>query len=82
MNINPTTSVNLPLSSEVNELTISVNPFDLFPNTISVTWKVSGPTITREGLIELPKIIVDTWGTDDTIVKDYVLTQLGLTESN
>jgi len=80
MNINPTTTVNLPLGGEVNELTISVNPFNLFPDTISVTWKVTGATITREGTIELPETIVDNWGTDDTIVKDYVLQTLGLTE--
>lgn len=80
MNIQPTTSVNTPLGGEVNQLEITVNPFTLFPTNISVTWKVIGDFISKEGVIVLPQSIVDVWGTDDTVVKDYVLTQLGLTE--
>lgn len=80
MNIQPTTSVNTPLGGEVNQLEITVNPFILFPTNISVTWKVIGDSISKEGVIVLPQSIVDVWGTDDTVVKDYVLTQLGLTE--
>lgn len=80
MNIQPTTSVNTPLGGEVNQLEITVNPFTLFPTNITVTWKVIGESISKEGIIVLPQSVVDQWGTDDTIVKDYVLTELGLTE--
>jgi hypothetical protein len=80
MNIQPTNSVSFPLEGEVNQLEITTNPFTLFPSHVSVTWKVSGNTTSKKGIIVLPKSIVDVWGTDDTVVKDYVLQQLGLTE--
>jgi hypothetical protein len=80
MNIQPTTSVNTPLGGEVNQLEITVNPFELFPTTITVNWKVIGPSVSKEGTIVLPQYIIDSWGTDDTVVKDYVLFELGLIE--
>lgn len=80
MNIQPTSSVSFPLNGEVNQLEIFTNSFALFPSQVSVTWKVSGNNTSKEGLIILPQNIVDVWGTDDTVVKDYVLQQLGLTE--
>jgi hypothetical protein len=80
MNIQPTTSVSFPLNGEANQLDIVVNPFTLFPSEISVTWKVYGSSTSKEGIIILPQHIVDAWGTDDTVVKEYVLFQLGLTE--
>lgn len=80
MNIQPTTSVNFPLDGEANQLDIKVNAFTLFPSEISVTWQIYGDNISKNGVIVLPQSIVDVWGTDDTIVKDYVLQQLGLTE--
>lgn len=81
MNIQPTTSVSLPLNGEVNQLEITVNPFNLFPSQITITWKVIGDTITKEGIIVLPQNIVDAWGTDDTIVENYVLFELGLVKT-
>jgi len=80
MNIETTTSVNFPLDGEANKIDINVNSFGLFPSEISVTWKVYGDTASKSGVIVLPQSIVDVWGTDDTVVKDYVLQQLGLTE--
>jgi hypothetical protein len=80
MNIQPTTSVSFPLNGEANQLDIVVNTFGLFPSEVSVTWKVFGDVVSKEGVIILPQYIVDAWGTDDTVVKDYVLFQLGLTE--
>jgi|688.fasta_scaffold1457150_2 hypothetical protein len=80
MNIQPTTSVSFPLNGEVNQLEIITNAFTLFPSEISVTWRVFGDTVSKDGVIILPQYIVDSWGTDDTVVKDYVLFQLGLTE--
>ena len=80
MNIQTTSSVNFPLGGEANQLEIITNGFALFPSEISVTWKVYGDTTSKTGVIILPQSIVDVWGTDDTVVKDYVLEQLGLTE--
>jgi len=78
MNIQPTSYVQLPLESQADQLEITVNPFSLFPSQISVTWKVYGNTISKEGTMILPEHIVDNWGTDDTVVKNYVLQQLNL----
>ena len=80
MKIQATQSVQLPLSGVVNNLQIMVNSFSLFPTSIEVIWQVSGETITKEGKMTLPQEIVSVWGTDDTIVKEYVLQQLGLVE--
>jgi hypothetical protein len=79
MNVNPTSYVQLPLGGEINTLEITVNPFILFPTVINVTWTVIGPSINRQGTLTLPQSIVDQWGTDDTIVQDYVLQELNLT---
>ena len=80
MQINPTSYVQLPLTQEVNQLEISVNPFPLFPTEITVLWTVSGNGISKDGSMILPQSIIDVWGTDDPIVKEYVLEQLNLTE--
>jgi len=80
MKIQATQSIQLPLLGIVDTLEIRVNPFDLFPTQIEVVWKVSGDTLSKEGTLILPQDIVHTWGTDDTVVKDYVLQQLGLVE--
>ena len=80
MNIQPTNSVSFPLGGEVNKLEIITNAFTLFPSEVSVTWKVSGDTVSKDGIIVLPQHILDAWGTDDTVVKNYVLFQLGLIE--
>jgi hypothetical protein len=80
MNIKPTTSVSTPLGGEVNQLEITVNPFELFPTTITISWKVIGPSTSKEGTLVLPQYIVNSWGTDDNVVKDYVLFELGLLE--
>ena len=82
MNIKTTTSVRLPLGGEINNLEIIVNPFTLFPTSISVTWRVTGPATIKEGVITLPKYIVDQWGTDDNVVKQFVLQELGLLEDD
>ena len=80
MKIQETQSVQLPLLGTVDNLEIRVNSFPLFPSSIEVFWKVSGEAITKEGTITLPQELVSTWGTDDTVVKNYVLEQLGLVE--
>ena len=80
MQITPTEFVQLPLDGTATELEIIVQPFPLFPTEIHVFWKVSGPTVSKEGTISLPQSIIDNWGTDDTIVETYVLQQLDLTK--
>lgn len=80
MKIQATQAVQLPLSGVVNNLQIMVNSFSLFPTSIEVIWQVSGETITKEGTMTLPEEVVSAWGTDDNVVKDYVLQQLGLVE--
>jgi hypothetical protein len=81
MQINPTNFVQLPLDGTATELEIRVESFPLFPTEISVFWKVSGTGISKEGSIIIPQSIINQWGTDDTVIKEYVLQQLNLTEA-
>lgn len=80
MQITPTDFVQLPLDGTATDLEIRVESFPLFPSEIHVFWKVSGTEVSKEGIISLPQSIIDQWGTDDTIIKEYVLQQLNLTE--
>lgn len=82
MNITPTIYVRLPLGGEVDTLDVTVNPFALFSDEISVTWKVSGSGAAKEGKLILPSDIISSWGTDDSVVKNYVLQELGLVENS
>jgi len=81
MQITPTSYVQLPLTQLVDQLEIIVNPFSLFPTEITILWTVSGNGISKEGTMVLPQSVIDQWGVDDTVVKDYVLQQLNLTEA-
>lgn len=81
MQITPTQFVQLPLDGTATELEIIVQPFPLFPTEVTIFWKVSGTTVTKEGVISLPQSIIDVWGVDDTIVETYVLQQLDLTKA-
>lgn len=81
MNITPTVYVRLPLGGVVDTLDISVNPFTLFSDKITVTWKVIGSGASKEGTLILPIEVVSSWGTDDNVVKNYVLQELGLFEN-
>jgi len=81
MQIVPTNFVQLPLDGTADTLEIIVQPFPLFPTSVNVFWKVSGNGISKEGTMILPQSIIDTWGTDDNVVKNYVLQQLNLTEA-
>jgi hypothetical protein len=80
MQIVPTEFVQLPLDGTANQLEIIVQPFPLFSTQVSVFWKVSGPTVSKEGIISLPQSIIDNWGVDDIIVENYILQQLDLTK--
>jgi len=79
MNIQSTNYVQLPLENEANQLDITINSFSLFPSEITVSWKLYGDSVSKEGTMILPQSVVNEWGTDDTIVKNYVLQQLNLT---
>jgi len=81
MQITPTDFVQLPLDGTATELEIRVESFVLFPTEINVFWKISGTNVSKEGIIPLPQTIINQWGVDDTIVKNYVLQQLNLTEA-
>jgi hypothetical protein len=81
MQIVPTNFVQLPLDGTADSLEIIVQPFPLYPTSINVFWKVSGLNTSKEGIIVIPQSIVDSWGTDDNIVKNYVLQELNLTEA-
>jgi hypothetical protein len=81
MNIQPTTSITYPMGSEVNQLEITINPFTLFPSHVTATWKVFGEGTSINGTLPIPQEIILQWGTDDTIVESYVLSQLGLTKT-
>jgi hypothetical protein len=81
MQIKPTDFVQLPLDGTADNLEIRVNSFPLFPSQIEVFWKVSGLEVSKEGTIVLPQSIIDSWGTDDNVVKNYVLNQLNLIEA-
>jgi hypothetical protein len=39
---------------------------------------VSGLDTSKEGVITLPPEIIAEWGTDDTVVQNYVIFQLGV----
>lgn len=81
MQIVPTNFVQLPLDGTADTLEIIVQPFPLFPTSVSVFWKVSGLDTSKEGVITLPAELIAEWGTDDTIVEMYVLQQLDLTKA-
>jgi hypothetical protein len=80
MNITPTQFVQVPLEGTATNLDIVVQPFLLFPNQIEVRWTVYGEGFSKSGTMVLPQSIVDQWGVDDTIVQNYVLQQLNLTQ--
>ena len=81
MQITPTNFIQLPLDGIATKLEIRIESFPLFPTEINVFWKVAGPEISKEGIIVLPQSVISAWGTDDNIVKNYILQQLNLTEA-
>ena len=81
MQIVPTNFVQLPLDGTADTIEIIVQPFPLYPTSVNVFWKVSGINTSKEGIIVIPQSIVDLWGTDDSVVKNYVLQELNLTEA-
>lgn len=63
----------------MDTLDIQVMPFPLFPSTLEVSYVLRGETGNLSGRLELPESVVADWGTDDTVVLNYVVGQLGVT---
>lgn len=71
-----------PLGWVINSLEVTVNSFPLFPDTVEVFWKLSGDdNKSFEGNMTIPHEVVLNWGTDDSVLEDYVITQLNLTRA-
>lgn len=79
-NLQPTNTITYPLNWDAKSIEITVNAFPLFPNTVEVFWKLIGDSNSFSGSITIPNNIVSQWGTDDTVIQTYVLSQLGLSE--
>jgi hypothetical protein len=80
-NLNPTNVITYPLNWEVKSIEITVNAFPLFPETVEVFWKLIGDSNSFSGSTIIPHEVVLEWGVDDSVIQDYVLQQLGLTET-
>lgn len=80
-NIQTTNFFTFPLDWNINTLKVSVNSFPLFPDTVEALWTLSGDNQTFSGSMIIPHNIVLQWGTDDTILEDYIISQLNLERS-
>jgi hypothetical protein len=80
-NLQPTNTITYPLNWDAKSIEITVNAFTLFPNTVEVFWKIIGDSNSFSGSLTIPNNIVSQWGTDDSVIQTYVLSQLGLSEA-
>lgn len=86
----------IPTKGTAKYLIVTANGFSISPTTgISLYWSLHSqgsrdndgvteyyPSETLlEGNLQFPQAQYDLWGTDDTHVTDWVLTELGLTEA-
>jgi uncharacterized protein YycO len=87
------TSVNVPGKGTGEYLDLTVLSFSLFPSSVSLYWAIKaeststnsegeevvsvGATLT-EGNLSVPEAIVSTWGTDDSVIADWAIEELGL----
>jgi hypothetical protein len=86
-------SVNVPGKGTGEYLDLTVLSFSLFPSSVSLYWAIKaeststnsegeeivsvGATLT-EGNLSVPEAIVSTWGTDDSVIADWAIEELGL----
>jgi hypothetical protein len=86
-------SVNVPGKGTGEYLDLTVLSFSLFPSSVSLYWAIKaeststnsegeevvsvGATLT-EGNLSVPEAIVSAWGTDDSIISDWAIEELGL----
>jgi hypothetical protein len=80
-NIQSTNKFTYPLQWNIEKLNVTVNTFPLFPETVEVFWELIGGDFSKEGTMIIPQEIVSQWGTNDSILEDYVIEQLNLTRS-
>ena len=91
--INP---VNVPGKGTGEYLDLTVLSFSLFPSTISLYWAIKGETTSTdsegaevvsvgatltEGNLSVPEAIVATWGTDDSVISEWAIAELGLVKA-
>ena len=77
-NIQPTHEFTYPLTWDITTLEVTVKTFPLFPDTVDVVWKLSGEGGTQEGTMTIPHEVVLEWGTDDSVLENYVISELNL----
>ena len=75
-NIQPTHEFTYPLTWDITTLEVTVKAFSLFPDTVEVVWKLSGLGGSQEGTMTIPHEVVEVWGTDDSVLEDYVIGKL------
>ena len=89
-------SVNVPGKGTGEYLDLTVLSFSLNPSTVSLYWAIKsettstdsegaevvsvGATLT-EGNLSVPEAIVSVWGTDDSIISDWAIEELGLVKA-
>lgn len=76
--IQSTSSFLTSLPGTADTLQISVNAFPLFAEVITVFWQLKGNGVSVDGTMVLPSAVVAEWGTDDSVVLNYVAGQLGV----
>jgi hypothetical protein len=87
------TSVNVPGKGTGEYLDLTVLSFSLFPSSVSLYWAIKAESISTdtegvevvsvgatltEGNLSVPEAIVSVWGTDDSIISDWAIEELGL----
>jgi hypothetical protein len=77
-NLQPTNVITYPLNWEAKTIDITINAFPLFPDTVEVFWKINGDSDSFSGSVTIPHDVVLEWGTDDTVIQNYVLNILNL----
>lgn len=88
ININ---DVVIPTKGTGKYLKVKVLPFDLEPsNGITLYWAIHAEEVNQEvsepgaallqGNLSFPQSEYDNWGTDDSVVTDWVIAELGLTK--
>lgn len=70
--------LNIPTVGVVDKLQILVIGFNLFPTSITVYYKLLSESKSIDGNLDLPSEVIAMWGTDDSVVLNYVVGELGV----
>lgn len=89
-------SVSVPGKGTGEYLDLTVLSFSLNPSTVSLYWAIKsettstdsegaevvsvGATLT-EGNLTVPAEVVSVWGTDDSVISDWAIEELGLVKA-